>query len=120
MAEFKAQAPGVKTFATVGEAAGFAALYVLGLGESHRPESQWYQLPVVAPGDTPGFITTARGIDQEVAFWTIDSAAEFERLVDIDCGGVMTNNATMGSDILRRQLAKRRRKAAYVPRDQRH
>jgi hypothetical protein len=47
METFSALQPAVRMVATVGESATFAALFALGLADSHTPVGVEYQLPVI-------------------------------------------------------------------------
>lgn len=64
------------------------------------------QVPVRAgavPVVTPGFIRTAHRIGLEVHVWTINDAAEMERLLGLGVDGIVTDRPDLLREVLRRR-----------------
>lgn len=71
-----------------------------------RPRADCLQVPVRHHGIpiiTPRFIASAHRQGLPVHVWTVDEAAEMERLLDLGVDGLITDRPTLLRDILRRR-----------------
>eukprot|EP01043_Picozoa_sp_COSAG02_P022402 COSAG02_NODE_1164_length_14157_cov_2.925096_2_plen_359_part_00 len=100
MDTFRELQPTVKMVATVGETLAFAALFVVGLPDTHTPIGFEYQVPVI-PGlsDTTELIRAANALGQTVQHWTINDGVEMVRLLDIGSDGIMTDDVSLGMEV---------------------
>ncbi|MBS1795007.1 MAG: glycerophosphodiester phosphodiesterase [Acidobacteria bacterium] len=92
--EFRAACPEVATAGTPAEVSEFLAMYKVGLGASYSPPMQVLQIPErigrleVVTGD---FLAAARKLNLKVHVWTINDAADMQRLLDLKVDGIMTD-----------------------------
>jgi glycerophosphoryl diester phosphodiesterase len=69
-----------------------------GAGCVQVPVKQWF-IPVV----DARFVARAHELDLQVHVWTIDDAAEMERLLDLGVDGIMTDRPSVLKDVLVRR-----------------
>jgi glycerophosphoryl diester phosphodiesterase len=69
-----------------------------GAGCVQVPVKQWV-IPVV----DARFIARAHELDLQVHIWTIDDAAEMDRLLDLGVDGIMTDRPSVLKDVLVRR-----------------
>lgn len=105
MVEFRAACPGVATSMTEPEIRRFFTLNTLHLGRLFNPPGAAFQVPEYS-GDlhvvTPRFLAGARERGIDVHPWTINDAADMQRLVDLGVDGVITDRPDLLLEILGR------------------
>ncbi len=100
---FREACPGVATGAGLSEAAAFLALSFLRLPGLHRPppdalflSERFGALAVV----TPTLLATARRAGLPVVVWTVNEAADMERLLDLGVAGILTDDPATLAQVL--------------------
>ena len=88
--EFRAECAEVATSAGPSEVSKFLAMYKVGLGESYSPAMQALQIPEFA-GVSKEFVKAAHERNLQVHVWTINEAADMQRLLEMGVDGIMTD-----------------------------
>ena len=92
--EFRRECPGVATSAGPSEVSKFLAMYKTGLSESYSPAMQALQIPEYIAGVqivTKEFVDAAHERNLKVHIWTVNEAADMERLLNTGVDGIMTD-----------------------------
>ena len=95
--------PDVTTSASAREAAAARFLPLPVLRAGLRPRGQCLQVPARrGPIDvvTPRFVRRAHALGLQVHVWTVDDAAEINRLLDLGVDGIITDRTDVLKDVL--------------------
>lgn len=105
MERIRAAAPDVYSGASVEDVADFARHWERDDLASYRPRGIAFQVPPAfldRPLVTAEFVRVAHAAGVEVHVWTIDGAAEIERLLGLGVDGIMTDRPTVAAEVYRR------------------
>ena len=83
----------------------FAAAAKLTNGALPAPSYQVFAVPLSGAGmrlDTAGMIRVARALGVMVTFWTINDAAEMDRLVRLGADGIITDYPARATKVAQR------------------
>jgi glycerophosphoryl diester phosphodiesterase len=108
---FKAIAPEIHTAVPTAQVAAFWASSQGELPGSPNPQHVALQVPETFEGltvVTPDFISDAHANDLAVHVWTINEAADMQRLLDWGADGIMTDRPTLLEQVLKERKRKRR------------
>lgn len=92
--EFRAECAEVATAGTPREVSQFLAMYKTGIGENYTPPMQALQIPEKLGSlqiVTKDFVETAHKLNLQVHVWTINDAADMQRLRETGIDGIMTD-----------------------------
>lgn len=92
--EFRAACAEVATSATPSEVSRFLAMYKTGIAASYTPPMQALQVPENAGYlniVSKDFVETAHRLNLQVHVWTINDAADMQRLLEMNVDGIMTD-----------------------------
>jgi glycerophosphoryl diester phosphodiesterase len=106
MARIRAAAPEMLTSFSAAEVADFVFRVREGRLGDYRPPGVALQVPPAYAGIpivTPETVAAAHALGVEVHVWTINAAAEMERLLDLGVDGIMTDFPALGVAVLRRR-----------------
>ena len=106
MAEIRARDPGGPTGASTGDVLGFIAAWGEGRLASWRAPGLAFQSPPEFNGSpvvTGESLARMHAAGLEVHVWTIDDAAEMDRLLDLGIDGIMTDRPTLAAEVFRRR-----------------
>ncbi|MBE2233177.1 MAG: glycerophosphodiester phosphodiesterase [Anaerolinea sp.] len=106
--QFRAACPGISTSATQNEVISFFVRHALGLAASFSPAAQAVQAPEYRSGlhiVTPGFIDDAHSRGMDVHVWTVNEAADMQRMIDLGVDGIITDRPDILLELLGRSGA---------------
>lgn len=106
--QFRAACPGISTSATQNEVISFFVRHALGLAASFSPAAQAVQVPEYRSGlhiVTPGFIDDAHSRGMDVHVWTVNEAADMQRMIDLGVDGIITDRPDILLELLGRSGA---------------
>ncbi len=95
MDEFRATCPEVSTSTTQDEVINFFARQFLGLGGTYSPIGKAVQVPEYQGSLkvlSPRFIAAAHDRGLDVHVWTVNEAADMQRMIDLGVDGIITDN----------------------------
>ena len=108
---FKAIAPEVHTAVPTAQVAAFWASSQGELPGTPNPQHVAFQVPETFEGltvVTPDFISDAHANDLAVHVWTVNDAADMQRLLDWGADGIMTDRPTLLERVLSNRKGRRR------------
>lgn len=106
--QFRAACPEVSTSTTQDEVISFFVRHALGLAASFSPAAQAVQVPEYRSGlhiVTPGFIDDAHSRGMDVHVWTVNQAADMQRMIDLGVDGIITDRPDILLELLGRSDA---------------
>lgn len=101
--QFRRECPEVATSASASEASHFLALYKAGLAASYSPPMHALQVPEYAGALhvlTREFVEAAHARNLHVHAWTVNTAEDMRRLLDLGVDGIMTDHPDRLLEIL--------------------
>lgn len=105
MSEFRAACPEVATSASQNEVINFFVRHAVGLAASYSPPAQAVQVPEYRSGIhilTPGFVNDAHSRGMDVHVWTVNEAADMQRMIDLGVDGIITDRPDILLELLGR------------------
>ena len=108
---FKAIAPEVHTAVPTAQVAAFWASSQGELPGTPNPQHVAFQVPETFEGltiVTPDFISDAHANNLAVHVWTVNEAADMQRLLDWGADGIMTDRPTLLERVLSKRTVRRR------------
>ncbi len=106
MAEIRARDPGGPTGASVGDVLGFIAAWTENRIDRWQAPGLAFQIPPDFAGNplvTQESMARMHAAGLEVHIWTINEAAEIERLLDLGVDGIMTDRPSVAAKVFRRR-----------------
>jgi glycerophosphoryl diester phosphodiesterase len=105
MDEFRATCPEVSTSTTQNEVINFFVRQLLGLDGTYSPVGKALQVPEYQGSLrvlSPRFIAAARDRGLDVHVWTVNDAADMQRMIDLGVDGIITDNPDRLLEVLNR------------------
>jgi glycerophosphoryl diester phosphodiesterase len=104
MQEFRSACPEVPTAGVQSEVTLYYGLNLLGLSAAWQPSMHVFAVPEYS-GDlhvlTPSFVNNTRQHNVVVYPWTINSAEEMQRMIDLGVDGIITDYPTLALEMLK-------------------